>query len=77
MGRQRCEFHDSNIISLNMCEDIIMRINVVGPLPDNPSVEDWQNSKWYQLVIVFEDIWEVGVIKRKRTVVDRLPFSCI
>lgn len=55
------EFHDSNIISLNMGENIIMRINVVGPLPDNPSVEDWQNSKWYQLVIVFEDIWEVDI----------------
>ena len=60
-GDRDVEFHDSNIISLNMGENIIMRINVVGPLPDNSTVEDWQNSKWYQLVIVFEDIWEVDI----------------
>ena len=44
-----------------MSKEIVMTINVVGPLPDNATVDDWNNSKWYQLVILFEDIWEVYI----------------
>ena len=60
-GDMNVEFHDSEILSLNMSKEIVMTIDVVGPLPDNATVEEWNNSKWYRLVIVFEDIWEVYI----------------
>ena len=60
-GNMNVEFHDSEIISLNMSKEIVMTIDVVGPLPDNATIDDWNNSKWYQLVIKFEDIWEVYI----------------